>query len=56
MWMNILVTHYFKHFIQIDNKRVCSAMTVGAYKNDVIKTSIQLNMITKNISLRNINL
>lgn len=47
MWMNIIVTQYFKNFTQRDNKNVPSAMTAGAYRNDVIRTRIPLNMIPK---------
>jgi len=56
MWMNILIIHYFKNFIQRDNKSVCLAMTVGAYRIDVTQTRIPSNLIPKNIPFRNINL
>jgi hypothetical protein len=56
MWMNILITHYFKNFIQRDNKSVCSAISVSAYRNDVNRKRIPLNMTPKNVLFRNINL
>jgi hypothetical protein len=52
MWMNILIKHYFKNFIQRYNKSVCLAMTVGVYRVDVIRTRIPLNFIPKKHSIQ----
>jgi len=54
--MKNLIIHYFRNFIQRDNNKVWLAMTVGAYRIDVIQTRISLNLMPKNIPFRNINL